>query len=203
VSDSVSDIRRAAEVRMRELAPAIREAAQLQKVLAATAAAEDLDLEGLDLAGLAEEADRQAAGPERGSGAEVLRPRRGPDGRSVRGSNRSVILRVVRDNPGISSPEIAAITDLKREVISATIYRLKRQGVLEGYGRGVRVVLADEEARERIRRLAESRPGIDQIEIADATGLDPVVVEVSVEHLRKSGALEDGVGVAAGAAVGV
>lgn len=190
MSPSVEEIRRAAELRMRELTPVLREIAQLQRILKVTEEGEA----GAEEPGFAEAAgltsDRSKNGndngdqkPEFAVANGVLRPRRGPDGRAVRGSNKSVILEVVRANPGIAAPEIAALTDLKREVISATIYRLKKQGAVVDYGNGVRIAVAPAKKRRFIRELAETKPGIGLSDLADVAGLDPAVATVTVDHM--------------------
>ncbi len=168
---------------MRELEPVIKEIEQLRDILQVTS-------EG----GSPEPLPRSGAGPNgtgKRSGNGLHRAQRGPDGRAVRGSNKTVILELVRANPGIAAPEIAAMTDLKREVISATMYRLKKRGVLEDYGKGARVAVASSKMRKFILELADAKPGIAETEIADVTGLDPAVVAVTIEALKKRELLED------------
>lgn len=181
MSPSVEEIRKAAEARMRELGPVIQEIEQLQKILEVTGG---------------EDADATAGG-DRGGGhggrpsrsGSRSSPRRGPDGRAVRGSNKTLIMEVVRDHPGIAAPELATITGLKREVISATLYRLKKQRNVEPYGRGVRVATAPPKERRFILELAEGNPGVTTAELAEVTGLDPVVTEVTVEAMKRDGEL--------------
>ncbi|HTT95564.1 MAG TPA: hypothetical protein VMF55_12895 [Solirubrobacterales bacterium] len=192
MSPSVEEIRRAAESRMRELEPVMREIAQLQRILAVTEEGTEAD----DLSALAEAMSNGASSGHAApaaAGDGVVRPRRRADGRSVRGSNKAVIMKLVRENPGIAAPEVAARTDLKREVVSATIYRLKRQKILEDYGEGVRVATAPAKKRRFIAELVGSRPGITVAEIADVAGLDPAVTDVTIEHMvaREELALTD------------
>ena len=172
MSPSVEEIRKAAEARIRELEPVIREIAQLQKILRVTAEGEAGEVDGLDV----ELPDGKA-----GNGSS--------NGRVARGSNRTVIMEIARDHPGITAPEVAAMKGIKRQVVSATMYRLKKQGNLEDYGKGVRVATAPRRQRKFILELAESRPGLSCTEIADAAGLDPVVAEVTVAAMQKDGEL--------------
>jgi hypothetical protein len=172
MNPSVEEIRRAAESRMRELTPVLKEIAQLQKILKVTT--ED----GVDPDG-----DLPVELPALATEEGVFRPRRGPDGRALRGSNKTVILEVVRAHPGIASPEVAALTDLKREVISATVYRLKKQGVVIDYGKGVRIAVAPAKKRRFMLEVVEERPGITIPELADVVSLDPSVAAVTVERM--------------------
>ncbi len=193
MSPSVEEIRRAAETRMRELTPVLEEIAQLQKILKVT----EQGGGGLDDDLLAE-ANGNGSHEGNGSSAHtpgfavedgLLKPRRGPDGRAIRGSNKSVILEVIRANPGIAAPEISALTDLKREVISATIYRLRKQGAVADYGKGVRIAVAPAKKRKFILELTQAKPGVNLPEVADVAGLDPVVAEVTVEQMVDHGEL--------------
>jgi hypothetical protein len=65
--------------------------------------------------------------------------KRGRDGRAPQGANKQLILQTILERPGISAPEIAELTGIKRTIVAATINRLKRGGELEPYGEGVRV----------------------------------------------------------------
>lgn len=64
---------------------------------------------------------------------------RGRDGRAPQGANKQLILQTVLERPGVTAPEIAELTGIKRTIVAATINRLKRGGELEPYGEGVRV----------------------------------------------------------------
>jgi predicted transcriptional regulator of viral defense system len=169
---------------MRELGPVIKEIEQLREILQVTANEGDEGAQPGAIPGAAS----NGAKTELRDGIHC--PKRGPDGRAVRGSNKTVIMELVRANPGIAAPEIAALTDLKREVISATMYRLKKQGILEDYGRGARVIVASAKKKKFILELADTKPGITAAEVADVTGLDPTVTAVTIESLRKKGELE-------------
>lgn len=65
--------------------------------------------------------------------------KRGRDGRAPQGANKQLILHTILERPGITAPEIAEITGIKRTIVAATINRLKRGGELEAYDEGVRV----------------------------------------------------------------
>ena len=65
----------------------------------------------------------------------------GRDGRAPQGANKRRIIETVLEHPGITAPEIAERTGLKRTIVSATINRLKRGGELEPYEEGVRIPL--------------------------------------------------------------
>ena len=65
--------------------------------------------------------------------------KRGRDGRAPQGANKQLILQTILERPGISAPEIAELTNIKRTIVAATINRLKRGGELEAFGDGVRV----------------------------------------------------------------
>lgn len=65
--------------------------------------------------------------------------KRGRDGRAPQGANKQLILQTILERPGISAPEIAELTGIKRTIVAATINRLKRGGELEPHGEGVRV----------------------------------------------------------------
>jgi hypothetical protein len=64
---------------------------------------------------------------------------RGRDGRAPPGATKQLILQTILERPGVSAPEIAELTGIKRTIVAATINRLKRGGELEPYGEGVRV----------------------------------------------------------------
>jgi Winged helix-turn-helix DNA-binding len=140
MSPTVEEIRRTAEARLRELAPLLAEAAQLEALLAALDAP---DVRRPSAVGaLPAPAPLAAAVPEpvapaprRGAAAA----RRGRDGRAPQGSNKRTIMDIVAANPGIAAPDIAEQTGMKRTVVASTISRLKRTGELEAEGAGVRL----------------------------------------------------------------
>jgi Winged helix-turn-helix DNA-binding len=143
MSPAVEQIRRTVEDRIRELRPAIDEWEQLQGILSllegegngaynSPASSKEVS-EFLASAGIA---DRQP----------IRRSRRGTkpgrDGRAPQGANKQLIIEAVLSDPGVTATEISERTGVKRTVVSATINRLKRNGELEPYGRGVRVPAA-------------------------------------------------------------
>jgi hypothetical protein len=123
VSPTVDEIRRTAEARLRELAPALAEAEQLRILIAA------IDAPHAVAAPTPLSSVRRAPSPGR----------RQRDGRAPQGANKQLILDIVARQPGVAAPEIAALTGLKRTVVASTISRLKRVGELEAEGSGVRL----------------------------------------------------------------
>lgn len=145
MSPTVEEIRRTAEARLRELAPLLSEAAQLEALLAA------LDAPEPAAALPAASPIRVAAPPlpEPAGAPAPARPaaaRRGRDGRAPQGSNKRTILDIVAANPGIAAPDIASRTGMKRTVVASTISRLKRTGELVSEGAGVRLAPAAQAA---------------------------------------------------------
>jgi hypothetical protein len=69
--------------------------------------------------------------------------KRGRDGRAPQGANKQLILQTILERPGITAPEIAELTGIKRTIVAATINRLKRGGELEPYLDGVRVPMVE------------------------------------------------------------
>jgi hypothetical protein len=147
LSPAVEQIRKTVEARIRELKPVISELEQLQAILSLIDAGGG-DRE--DLSALLSRAGVGAPAPQ----PLVRRGRRGTkpgrDGRAPQGANKRLIIETVLEHPGITAPEIAERTDLKRTVVSATINRLKHRGELEAYEEGVRVPLVPAAATEPI-----------------------------------------------------
>ncbi|HEY4279804.1 MAG TPA: hypothetical protein VGM91_16375 [Conexibacter sp.] len=125
MSPTVTEIRRTAEERLRELEPLLVEAEQLRNLLAA-----------LDES---PEQQRPVAAPPRRRVASVSSVSRRNGRRAPQGANKQLILGIVAGSPGVAAPEIAAMTGLKRTVVASTISRLKRMGELEAQGTGVRI----------------------------------------------------------------
>jgi hypothetical protein len=138
MSPTVEEIRRTAEARLRELAPLLSEAAQLEALLAAL---DDPEPRPLPTAANTAAADEPASRAERPAPSRSTAPR-GRDGRAPQGSNKRTILDIVAANPGIAAPDIASRTGMKRTVVASTISRLKRTGELESEGAGVRLAQA-------------------------------------------------------------
>jgi Winged helix-turn-helix DNA-binding len=148
VSPAVDHIRQTVEARIRELRPVIAELEQLEGILALldeSAAVHQLPNISALLAG-APGLAAAPSGPPAAIEPLIRRGRRGTkpgrDGRAPQGANKQLIIATILQRPGISAPEIAQLTGLKRTVVSATINRLKRGGELEPHGGGVRVPLA-------------------------------------------------------------
>lgn len=142
LSPVVEQIRNTVEARLRELQPVAEEIEQLESILA-TLNSGEAGRALPQMAALLESATAPIP-------AEPLKPavrygRRGTkpgrDGRAPQGHNKQQIIKTILERPGITAPEIAELTGVKRTVVSATINRLKRGGELEPYGEGVRVPL--------------------------------------------------------------
>jgi predicted HTH transcriptional regulator len=125
MADLVGQIQRDIEKRLEELRPLIEEKEQLEAVLAALT-------NGVDVAAPAPRAARtttpRAAGRAPYAG--------GKSRRAPRGANREAILNVVRERPGVSAAEVAAITRIAKPTVHTTISQLKRKGILEPEGSG-------------------------------------------------------------------
>lgn len=148
MSPAVEQIRRTVEARIRELGPVITELEQLQSILAlletkGNGKAEEGPADAGEMAALL--AQIEAGKAPISAQPPIRRSRRGTkpgrDGRAPQGANKQRIIEAVLDDPGVTATEIAERTGVKRTVVSATLNRLKRNGELEAYGRGVRVPL--------------------------------------------------------------
>jgi Winged helix-turn-helix DNA-binding len=139
LSPAVEQIRNTVESRIRELKPVIAELEQLQAILAL------IDRNGGpsgndDLAALLSRAGLEAVPqPLIRRGRRGTKP--GRDGRAPQGANKRLIIETILEHPGVTAPEIAERTGIKRTIVSATINRLKHAGELEPYDEGVRVPL--------------------------------------------------------------
>ena len=132
MADLVGQIQRDIEKRLAELRPLIEEKEQLEAVLAAlkngTAGA---------AAGAVAAPRARAAAPRSGGGGGARAPYAGGKSRRApRGANREAILSVVRERPGVSASEVAAITRIAKPTVHTTISQLKRKGILEPEGSG-------------------------------------------------------------------
>jgi DNA-binding transcriptional ArsR family regulator len=125
MADLVGQIQRDIEKRLQELRPLIEEKEQLEAVLAA--------LKNGSGSASAPAPRARAAAPRPSSRAPYAagRSRRAP-----RGANREAILNVVRERPGVSAAEVAAITRIAKPTVHTTISQLKRKGILEPEGSG-------------------------------------------------------------------
>lgn len=125
MADLVGQIQRDIEKRLEELRPLIEEKEQLEAVLAALTNGAPV-----------------ASAPAARARAATTRPAprapyaAGKAKRAPRGANREAILNVVRERPGISASEVAAITRIAKPTVHTTISQLKRKGILEPEGSG-------------------------------------------------------------------
>lgn len=125
MADLVGQIQRDIERRLQELRPLIEEKEQLEAVLAALTNG---------AAGAAPAAPRARATTPRAAGRAPYAA--GKNRRAPRGANREAILSVVRERPGVSAAEVAAITRIAKPTVHTTISQLKRKGILEPEGSG-------------------------------------------------------------------
>lgn len=125
MADLVGQIQRDIEKRLQELRPLIEEKEQLEAVLAALT-------NGAPAA--AAPAPRPRAATTRPAGRAPYAAGKGK--RAPRGANREAILSVVRERPGVSASEVAAITRIAKPTVHTTISQLKRKGILEPEGSG-------------------------------------------------------------------
>jgi DNA-binding transcriptional ArsR family regulator len=126
MADLVGQIQRDIEKRLQELRPLIEEKEQLEAVLAA--------LKNGSAAAAAPSAPRARATTTRPAGRAPYAG--GKSRRAPRGANREAILGVVRERPGVSAAEVAAITRIAKPTVHTTISQLKRKGILEPEGSG-------------------------------------------------------------------
>ncbi|HEX4804456.1 MAG TPA: helix-turn-helix domain-containing protein, partial [Conexibacter sp.] len=121
MADLVGQIQRDIEKRLQELRPLIEEKEQLEAVLAA--------LTNGTAGGRAPAPVRARATTTRAVGRAPYAAGKGR--RAPRGANREAILAVVRERPGVSASEVAAITRIAKPTVHTTISQLKRKGILE------------------------------------------------------------------------
>jgi hypothetical protein len=125
MADLVGQIQRDIEKRLQELRPLIEEKEQLEAVLAA--------LKNGSGVAAAPAPRARAAAPRAAARAPYAG---GKSRRAPRGANREAILGVVRERPGVSAAEVAAITRIAKPTVHTTISQLKRKGILEPEGSG-------------------------------------------------------------------
>jgi hypothetical protein len=151
-SSVLAQIRETIEARLTELEPVAMELERLRRLreVVETLEASGQDTVTPDLTALLGHAS--AGGDAVGA---LPRPmvrrgrrgtKRGRDGRAPQGANKQLIIQTILERPGITAPEIAELTGIKRTIVAATINRLKRGGELEPFDEGVRVPFV---ARER------------------------------------------------------
>jgi DNA-binding transcriptional ArsR family regulator len=127
MADLVGQIQRDIEKRLQELRPLIEEKEQLEAVLAALK-------NGTGTGAASAPAPRARAAAPRSAGRAPYAG--GKSRRAPRGANRDAILSVVRERPGVSAAEVAAITRIAKPTVHTTISQLKRKGILEPEGSG-------------------------------------------------------------------
>src|SRR6185312_11307788 len=126
MADLVGQIQRDIQKRLEELRPLIEEKEQLEAVLAALT-------NGVSVSAPAAPRAPRATTPRAASRAPYAG---GKSRRAPRGANREAILSVVRERPGVSAAEVAAITRIAKPTVHTTISQLKRKGILEPEGSG-------------------------------------------------------------------
>lgn len=127
MADLVGQIQRDIEKRLQELRPLIEEKERLEAVLAALTNGHA--------------AAAPSAGRARPSGSAAPRApyAGGKRRRAPRGANREAILKLVGERPGISATEVADATGIAKPTVHTTISQLKRKGILEPEGSGVKL----------------------------------------------------------------
>lgn len=130
MADLVAQIQRDIERRLQELRPLLAEKEQLEAVLAALTS----EPNGSGSAVQPRARTRAAAAPAARAPYAGGKRRRAP-----RGANREAILQVVRERPGVSAAEVADLTKIAKPTVHTTISQLKRKGILEPEGNGVRL----------------------------------------------------------------
>ena len=117
MADLLDQIRMDMQARLSELRPLVEEHARLRTALDA--------LDGLQ-AGVLGSSD---VGPARASGPRARRtgPAK-PRERAPRGANRQAVLEAVRDRPGASSAELAAVSGVERNALYGVLRRLVKDG---------------------------------------------------------------------------
>ncbi|WP_157260950.1 MarR family transcriptional regulator [Patulibacter minatonensis] len=114
--DVVDAVVQTVTARLAELQPYLDEAERLRAILAASASPAP-----------------GSSDPDPAASASGQPSRRGA------GANKSAILAVIADRPGVTAADIARVSGMKRTVVASTVSRLKRNGELEPEGRGVRL----------------------------------------------------------------
>ncbi|MSW52358.1 MAG: hypothetical protein F2817_15920 [Actinobacteria bacterium] len=110
----VDEVVQTVTARLAELQPYLDEAERLRAILAASGAAASPD------------------GPARDAAPPA-------SARRTQGANKSAILAVIAERPGVTAADIARTSGMKRTVVASTVSRLKRTGELVAEGRGVRL----------------------------------------------------------------
>jgi hypothetical protein len=96
--------------------------------------------------------------------------------RAPRGANREAIVKVAGSRPGVTVAEIADQTGIGKPTVHSTVYALKRRGVLEAQGDGVRLAGARAQpagaapARSGAARRSKNARGTRRRRAASARG---------------------------------
>jgi sugar-specific transcriptional regulator TrmB len=114
MSDLLDRIQRELEERLQASRAAVEEYERLQAAMAA--------LE--DSAGESEQA------PSSNEAAPPKAPRRAPRKRAARGQNTERVLSAVRDRPGVTAPELAAVAGVRGGTLYTVLRRLVASGTL-------------------------------------------------------------------------
>jgi hypothetical protein len=126
VPDLLDQIRTDVHARLSELRPLVEEHRRLQTALRALTAVEG-DASGPAAVGSAGTgAMRTSEGRQAHAATPVKRRPRAP-----RGANRQAVLAAVRERPGASVAEIAAISSVKRNTLHGVLRRLVQQGEVQ------------------------------------------------------------------------
>jgi DNA-binding transcriptional ArsR family regulator len=131
MADLVAQIQSDIERRLQELRPLLAEKEQLEAVLAALTS-EPTNGGGGAAAVVAPPRARVARAAA--ASADRAPYAGGKRRRAPRGANREAILEVVRERPGVSAAEVAAVTKIAKPTVHTTISQLKRKGILESEG---------------------------------------------------------------------
>jgi hypothetical protein len=127
----VSDLRRQAESRMKELEPAVREYEELRRIVASMQTGSESHAE--------QPRQRRSRGgarriAERRSTARKRTTRQ--DGRRVPGGSAQEVLALVQSRPGISVREVADTMGIGTTYLYRVLPRLEREGKVRKEGRG-------------------------------------------------------------------
>jgi DNA-binding transcriptional ArsR family regulator len=120
VADLLDRIRSDVDARLRELRPLVHEHERLQAALRALEGAAGA-ASGRPVAG--------STGAERGSVGTARSEPAGP--RAPRGANRQAVLAAVRERPGASAAELAAVSGVERTALYGVLRRLLQDGLID------------------------------------------------------------------------
>jgi hypothetical protein len=122
VADLLDQIRTDMHARLSELRPLVDEHARLQTALRALGG-----IEGEAFGPATTGAGAARVGRPRPRRTEPTKPRE----RSPRGANREAVLQAVRERPGASSAEIAAVSGVEQHTLYGVLRRLVRDGEVQ------------------------------------------------------------------------